>query len=1162
MGTTTQAGNWSDTATWVGGVVPTDPNETFTQNHNVTVDVSATCGAIVQAATGVVLTIAAGITLTRRGKMNVENNGTKRSNLILLPGSALLFDSGNPTGTDPQVMQLYTSGSSHSRIESQGVSGNPARLGKIGAGANVEVIHNAGTNAGGGWSKFRYLRMDGVTYRDQWLGFSGAGNAEIDWENVELSANCGRIQLLSNANAGGATGGVFRFVNVVHKGGDGLTGMRIEGSAAGATTAIMQDCFFEQELECIEPEGWSFLANTIAWSGMGSTSPNKPAAAAVQSVLRRHTRNDVYYAIGNDVGCYELIDNQSVGDNPHPIYSPHGFDWTRTDCHMDPINPAHLAGDMIIMSSPPSVRTTTLVRETMGFTPAGLSAGKIVSALGNANSRIAMNHCTFASDDGAAGTNSEVGAGLGETFAGVSGMVTSCKSNLAVSLNAARAVVIAGANHTGKVPDTAPAANVTHNGSINGKTSTSSGVTAFHDYATDAGTNNFWPTGTLNVSGVNVAGSVPLVAPDRNALKWAVTRGQAESLAGLKTVLLRSVDWTDANYDPAAANKVPALLTWVRDGFVTTHAPFNNAGHDGVTIGAMPYSAVAAGPTIGASPPPTIVHGGALNLPIVNADAGDRTVAIIQGAVTLPLAETGGTNSNIIVPTVTLEQVDPLTSLRRVFDTQDTNAVIRVTRTSDSATVDHPIRVIDPANQTHGNPIITGGVLTSVPPWIVGDQLQARGPGGGALPADFTIYGDGNVGASASGNFEYRVYDSVTNTVGAWALATVSVGVSPSITVQPTNQTVSEGATATFSVVATGDAPLAYQWQKNLSNIVGATSATYITPATVIGDNGSTYRCVVTNTYGVTTSNTATLTVSGVISPPGPITGLAVTAITTTGATVSYNSTPTATSYEYTLDGTNYIDVGLVLTFALTGLLQYTNYSVGVRAKNGSGVGAQSSFPFRTLDGIAPSQPQDLSTPTIGATTATVAFTAATDNVAVTGYRYRVNGGSWINIGLSYSFSISGLSPGVAQLVEIVAYDAAGNTGFPASINFTTLTLSATPMTIGEIRFHVLHKIWRFVNEGSSINVRVFFRNGRMSATPISVRYRLSCEDTGQCLLDWTSTTPAAQVDLVIPASFNTLISQWHFFERRTLTVEATSIDGNVQIGEYTYFIRNIIGVH
>ncbi|MCO5191271.1 MAG: immunoglobulin domain-containing protein, partial [Anaerolineae bacterium] len=469
----------------------------------------------------------------------------------------------------------------------------------------------------------------------------------------------------------------------------------------------------------------------------------------------------------------------------------------------------------------------------------------------------------------------------------------SCKSNLAVSLNAARAVVIAGANHTGKVPDTAPAANVTHNGSINGKTSTSSGVTAFHDYATDAGTNNFWPTGTLNVSGVNVAGSVPLVAPDRNALKWAVTRGQAESLAGLKTVLLRSVDWTDANYDPAAANKVPALLTWVRDGFVTTHAPFENAGNDGVTIGAMPYSAVAAGPTIGASPPTTIVHGGSLNLPIVNADAGDRTVAIIQGAVTLPLAETGGTNSNIIVPTVTLEQVDPLTSMRRVFDTQATNAVIRVTRTSDSATVDHPIRVIDPVNQTHGNPIVTGGVLTSVPPWIVGDQLQARGLGGGALPADFTIYGDGNVGASAAGNFEYRVYDSVTNTVGEWALATVSVGVAPSITVQPTNQTVSEGATATFSVTATGDAPLTYQWQKNFVDIVGATSATYVTPATVLGDNGSTYRCRVTNAYGSVNSNTATLTVSAVspgdIIPPSVPTGLVATVIDQTRVHLSWN---------------------------------------------------------------------------------------------------------------------------------------------------------------------------------------------------------------------------------------------------------------------------------
>ena len=83
-----------------------------------------------------------------------------------------------------------------------------------------------------------------------------------------------------------------------------------------------------------------------------------------------------------------------------------------------------------------------------------------------------------------------------------------------------------------------------------------------------------------------------------------------------------------------------------------------------------------------------------------------------------------------------------------------------------------------------------------------------------------------------------------------------------SITTQPSNQTVSVGQTATFTVVAAGASPLNYQWQRNAVNIAGATSATYGTPPTAASDNGSKFDVVVSNSVGSATSNAATLTVS------------------------------------------------------------------------------------------------------------------------------------------------------------------------------------------------------------------------------------------------------------------------------------------------------------
>jgi hypothetical protein len=72
---------------------------------------------------------------------------------------------------------------------------------------------------------------------------------------------------------------------------------------------------------------------------------------------------------------------------------------------------------------------------------------------------------------------------------------------------------------------------------------------------------------------------------------------------------------------------------------------------------------------------------------------------------------------------------------------------------------------------------------------------------------------------------------------------------------------VTAGQTATFSVVASGTAPLSYQWQENGTAISGATSSSYTTPVTTTANSGEQFRVEVTNTYGNTTSNAATLTV-------------------------------------------------------------------------------------------------------------------------------------------------------------------------------------------------------------------------------------------------------------------------------------------------------------
>ncbi len=94
-----------------------------------------------------------------------------------------------------------------------------------------------------------------------------------------------------------------------------------------------------------------------------------------------------------------------------------------------------------------------------------------------------------------------------------------------------------------------------------------------------------------------------------------------------------------------------------------------------------------------------------------------------------------------------------------------------------------------------------------------------------------------------------------------------SAPVAPSITSQPISQTVNPGQTATFIVVATGTAPLTYQWMLNGAAITGATSPAYTTPAAAVEDNGAQFSVKISNPIGNATSSSAKLTVNVVLPP-------------------------------------------------------------------------------------------------------------------------------------------------------------------------------------------------------------------------------------------------------------------------------------------------------
>jgi hypothetical protein len=105
-------------------------------------------------------------------------------------------------------------------------------------------------------------------------------------------------------------------------------------------------------------------------------------------------------------------------------------------------------------------------------------------------------------------------------------------------------------------------------------------------------------------------------------------------------------------------------------------------------------------------------------------------------------------------------------------------------------------------------------------------------------------------------------------------------------------------------------------------------------------------------------------------------------------------------------------------------------------------------------DAVAPSAPTGLSAVTASHTTVNLSWTASTDNVAVTGYEYRIGSGAAVDAGVGVTETVTGLSPSTAYTFQVRAYDATGNrSAWSTSEGATTSAAPAdsTPPTVGTL---------------------------------------------------------------------------------------------------------------
>jgi hypothetical protein len=184
-------------------------------------------------------------------------------------------------------------------------------------------------------------------------------------------------------------------------------------------------------------------------------------------------------------------------------------------------------------------------------------------------------------------------------------------------------------------------------------------------------------------------------------------------------------------------------------------------------------------------------------------------------------------------------------------------------------------------------------------------------------------------------------------TIFSAAGAAKCISVAPTLTLPPASQAVAFGANATFTVAASGSAPLAYQWHWYGTNLAGQTGTALALNGLQFSNAGP-YSVVVSNSAGSVTSSNAMLTVTTCTEPTflAAVAGGGTVALTCDGTiilsgtiTIDKDTKILANGHSVTIDGGNAVRLFQVNTnvhFEVQGLTLANGASIGPRGMDGT----------------------------------------------------------------------------------------------------------------------------------------------------------------------------------------------------------------------------------
>src|SRR6266480_5063648 len=250
------------------------------------------------------------------------------------------------------------------------------------------------------------------------------------------------------------------------------------------------------------------------------------------------------------------------------------------------------------------------------------------------------------------------------------------------------------------------------------------------------------------------------------------------------------------------------------------------------------------------------------------------------------------------------------------------------------------------------------------------------------------------------------------------------------------------------------------------------------------------------------------------ITPPTTPVGLVATAAGGAVVNLTWSASTDNVAVTAYVVKRNGVQIGTPTTpgYSDTGLAPATTYSYTVAAQDAAGNISPdpASVSATTDDTIAPTAPTGLVATAAGGSVVNLAWSASTDNVAVTGYIVRRNG---VQVGTSASttYADTGLSSATTYGYTVAAQDAAGNISSESTIASATTADTIAPTTPAGLvataaGATAINLSWIASTDNVGVTGYIVKRNGTLVATPTTTSYA----DTGLSSATTHSYTVAA----------------------------------------------------